>query len=166
MKGQHDFLTSHSIQRWNPAMATWDEWAGASCVQLLHRVFVEYSHTPLEVVYCLYFVQPCELMNMWVSFHPRLGWTESGAQLQGRVTVERKKRQIKNRLRTGRQRWTWAGGWRDGDGGGGGLGRVRGHVQIHVDTQRWKPTTAVAFGLYKSWVSACVGPSGDVPLKR
>lgn len=102
----------------NHGNVDWER-AGASCVQLLSLCgTLTLPGGCLLSLFCA---------AMWVneyvsqlSSRPPLGWTESGAQLEGRFTVKRRgeKKQIKNRLRTGRQRWKWAEGWRHGGGGG------------------------------------------------
>lgn len=95
-------------------------------------------HTPLEVV-CRYFVQPCEVMNMWVSFHPILRWAGQKLGLSFRAES-----QWRGRISRPKIDWEQKGrgesGLGVGDMEGGGGGGVRGHVQMHVDTQRWTPT--------------------------
>lgn len=54
--------------------------------------------TPLEVVYRRYFVQPCELMNIWVSFHPVLRWAGQKLGLSFRAESEWRGRKNRSKI--------------------------------------------------------------------
>lgn len=119
--------------------------------------------TPLEDVYRWYFVQPCELMKMWVSFHPVLCWAGQKLGLSFRAES-----QWRGRISRSKIDWEQKGRGESALGVGDmEVGEYEGMCRCMLTRKdATPPLTTVAFGLYKRWVSACVAPSGIAHLKR